>query len=196
MGRASYGGPLRGGSEWPDGVPPERRRHPHQGRARPPGHRLRRSRHRVPPVGARHPAGAGGRRRGRGDGPGDERRVGRSAGCRPSRCAPPGSSARRGGVCPTRNTLDRGTALLPDLLAARLPELGIDHAVLYPTYGLVPAALDDAAIRLPDGARVQHLLRGGVPRPRRRRSRPSASSRCTRPRRRSPSSTTRPVSSG
>jgi len=50
---------------------------------------------------------------------------------------------------PARNTLDRGTALLPDLLAARLPELGIDHAVLYPTYGLVPAALDDASIRLP-----------------------------------------------
>jgi hypothetical protein len=50
---------------------------------------------------------------------------------------------------PTRNTLDRGTALLPDLLAARLPELGIDHAILYPTYGLVPAALDDASIRLP-----------------------------------------------
>jgi predicted TIM-barrel fold metal-dependent hydrolase len=50
---------------------------------------------------------------------------------------------------PTRNTLDRGTALLPALLAERLPELGIDHAVLYPTYGLVPAALDDAAIRRP-----------------------------------------------
>jgi predicted TIM-barrel fold metal-dependent hydrolase len=50
---------------------------------------------------------------------------------------------------PARNTLDRGTALLPDLLAARLPELGIDHAILYPTYGLVPAALDDASIRLP-----------------------------------------------
>ena len=97
---------------------------------------------------------------------------------------------------PTRNTLDRGTALLPELLAERLPELGIDHAVLYPTYGLVPAALDDAAIRLPAGARVQHLLRGGVPRPRRRRSRPSGSSRCTRPRRRSRSSTTRPASSG
>ena len=32
-------------------------------------------------------------------GPGDERRVGRSAACRPSRCAAPGSSARRGGVC-------------------------------------------------------------------------------------------------
>jgi predicted TIM-barrel fold metal-dependent hydrolase len=50
---------------------------------------------------------------------------------------------------PTRNTLDRGTAMLPDLLAARLPEIGIDHAVLYPTYGLVPAGLDDAGIRLP-----------------------------------------------
>ena len=50
---------------------------------------------------------------------------------------------------PTRNTLDRGTALLPALLAERLPELGIDHAVLYPTYGLVAAALDDAAIRGP-----------------------------------------------
>ncbi len=50
---------------------------------------------------------------------------------------------------PARNTLDRGTALLPDLLAARLPELGIDHAILYPTYGLVPAALDDASIRVP-----------------------------------------------
>lgn len=50
---------------------------------------------------------------------------------------------------PTRNTLDRATALLPELLVARLPELGIDHAILYPTYGLVPAALDDASIRLP-----------------------------------------------
>ncbi|MDQ1429609.1 MAG: hypothetical protein QOF40_211 [Actinomycetota bacterium] len=50
---------------------------------------------------------------------------------------------------PTRNTLDRATALLPELLAARLPEIGIDHAILYPTYGLVPAALDDPAIRLP-----------------------------------------------
>ena len=47
------------------------------------------------------------------------------------------SSARRGGACPPRNTLDRGTALLPDLLAARIcPSSGIDHAILYPTYGL------------------------------------------------------------
>ena len=43
---------------------------------------------------------------------------------------------------PARNTLDRGTAMLPALLAQRLGEMGIDHAVLYPTYGLVPAALE------------------------------------------------------
>ena len=48
---------------------------------------------------------------------------------------------------PARNTLDRATALLPALLAQRLPEIGIDHAVLYPTYGLVPPNLDDADLR-------------------------------------------------
>jgi len=50
---------------------------------------------------------------------------------------------------PARNSLDRATALLPALLAERLDEIGIDHAVLYPTYGLVPANLDDANLRLP-----------------------------------------------
>ena len=48
---------------------------------------------------------------------------------------------------PARNSLDRATALLPALLAERLDEIGIDHAVLYPTYGLVPANLDDAELR-------------------------------------------------
>jgi predicted TIM-barrel fold metal-dependent hydrolase len=48
---------------------------------------------------------------------------------------------------PTRNSLDRGTALLPALLAERLDEIGIDHAVLYPTYGLVPPNLDDTDLR-------------------------------------------------
>ena len=48
---------------------------------------------------------------------------------------------------PARNTLDRATALLPALLAQRLPEIGIDHAILYPTYGLVPTALDDGDLR-------------------------------------------------
>jgi predicted TIM-barrel fold metal-dependent hydrolase len=48
---------------------------------------------------------------------------------------------------PARNSLDRGTALLPALLAERLDEIGIDHAVLYPTYGLVPPNLDDDDLR-------------------------------------------------
>jgi predicted TIM-barrel fold metal-dependent hydrolase len=48
---------------------------------------------------------------------------------------------------PARNSLDRGTALLPALLAERLDEIGIDHAVLYPTYGLVPPNLDDGDLR-------------------------------------------------
>jgi predicted TIM-barrel fold metal-dependent hydrolase len=48
---------------------------------------------------------------------------------------------------PARNSLDRATALLPALLAERLDEIGIDHAVLYPTYGLVPTNLDDADLR-------------------------------------------------
>lgn len=34
------------------------------------------------------------------------------------------------------NTLDRATALLPSLLHQRLPEMGIDFAVVYPTLGL------------------------------------------------------------
>src|SRR3954468_18053858 len=37
---------------------------------------------------------------------------------------------------PTRNTLDRATVMLPALQYRRLDELGIDFAVLYPTYGL------------------------------------------------------------
>ena len=48
---------------------------------------------------------------------------------------------------PARNSLDRATALLPALLAERLDEIGIDHAVLYPTYGLVPTNLDDGDLR-------------------------------------------------
>ena len=37
---------------------------------------------------------------------------------------------------PTRNTIDRATSMLPKLLHERLPALGIDFAVLYPTAGL------------------------------------------------------------
>jgi len=48
---------------------------------------------------------------------------------------------------PACNTLDRATAMLPALMHRRLDELGIDYALLYPTYGLVVTALDDAELR-------------------------------------------------
>ncbi len=41
---------------------------------------------------------------------------------------------------PTRNTLDRATAMFPRLMYERLDELGIDVAVLYPTGGLTVTA--------------------------------------------------------
>ncbi|GMU79419.1 MAG: hypothetical protein AMXMBFR46_22110 [Acidimicrobiia bacterium] len=48
---------------------------------------------------------------------------------------------------PARNTLDRATALVPGLLYDRLDEIGVDLAVLYPTFGLIPMALDDDELR-------------------------------------------------
>jgi predicted TIM-barrel fold metal-dependent hydrolase len=48
---------------------------------------------------------------------------------------------------PTRNTLDRATAMLPRLLYERLDELGLDVAILYPTYGLIPIHLRDDELR-------------------------------------------------
>lgn len=48
---------------------------------------------------------------------------------------------------PTRNTLDRATAMLPGLLYERLEEFGIDYALLYPTYGLVVTAHPDDELR-------------------------------------------------
>ncbi len=50
---------------------------------------------------------------------------------------------------PAANTLDRATALLPALLYERLPELGIDVAVLYPTYGLTVMGIADDDVRRP-----------------------------------------------
>jgi predicted TIM-barrel fold metal-dependent hydrolase len=45
---------------------------------------------------------------------------------------------------PTRNTLDRATAMLPKLLYRRLDDMGMDFAVLYPTAGLrVPFIADE-----------------------------------------------------
>ncbi len=49
---------------------------------------------------------------------------------------------------PTRNTRDRATAVFPALLNERLPELGIDFAVLYPTGGLGLPFLPDELRRV------------------------------------------------
>ncbi len=48
---------------------------------------------------------------------------------------------------PARNTLDRATATIPKLLYDRMDEIGLEVAVLYPTLGLVPMALDDDELR-------------------------------------------------
>jgi predicted TIM-barrel fold metal-dependent hydrolase len=48
---------------------------------------------------------------------------------------------------PARNTDDRAMAMLPELLHARLPELGIDYAILYPTYGLSTLNIDADELR-------------------------------------------------
>jgi hypothetical protein len=43
----------------------------------------------------------------------------------------------------TSNTRDKATALLPSLLAERLPELGIDFALIYPSFGLTINTIAD-----------------------------------------------------
>jgi hypothetical protein len=48
---------------------------------------------------------------------------------------------------PTRNTLDRATAMLPGLLYERLDQIGIDVAIAYPTYGLTAIHLSDDELR-------------------------------------------------
>ncbi len=67
---------------------------------------------------------------------------------------PPGDPRREHGVfavamwgIPARNTLDRATVMLPQLLYRRLDEMGVDYAVLYPTYGLTITALADDELR-------------------------------------------------
>ncbi len=43
----------------------------------------------------------------------------------------------------TTHTYDKATALLPALLNERLPELGIDFAIMYPSFGLTINAMED-----------------------------------------------------
>jgi predicted TIM-barrel fold metal-dependent hydrolase len=48
---------------------------------------------------------------------------------------------------PTRNTLDRATCMLPALLHERMPEIGVDFTVLYPTMGFGIAGHNDPDLR-------------------------------------------------
>lgn len=48
---------------------------------------------------------------------------------------------------PARNTRDLATAIAPALLHERLPELGLDYAILYPTKGFGIAGIDDDELR-------------------------------------------------
>ena len=48
---------------------------------------------------------------------------------------------------PSRNTLDRATAMFPKLLYQRLDELGLDFALLYPTHGLFAIGLQQDELR-------------------------------------------------
>jgi len=50
-------------------------------------------------------------------------------------------------VIPTKNTLDRATALFPRLLYERLDEFGIDFTVLYPSCGLIMVPMEDDELR-------------------------------------------------
>jgi predicted TIM-barrel fold metal-dependent hydrolase len=48
---------------------------------------------------------------------------------------------------PTKNTLDRATAVLPKLLHERMPEIGLDFTVLYPSLGLGFPHIENAELR-------------------------------------------------
>ena len=50
-------------------------------------------------------------------------------------------------AAPTENTLDRATAMLPRLMHERLPEMGIDFSVVYPTIGFLLPDIPDNDIR-------------------------------------------------
>ena len=50
-------------------------------------------------------------------------------------------------AAPAHNTLDRATAMLPKLMHERLPEMGIDFSVVYPTIGFLLPDIPDNDVR-------------------------------------------------
>jgi predicted TIM-barrel fold metal-dependent hydrolase len=80
----------------------------------------------------------------------------------------------------TSNTVDKATALIPSLLNERLPELGIDFAVIYPSFGLTisgipPDDLHKAA------ARAYNMMTADMFRPYAARFAPAAIIPCRTP---------------
>jgi predicted TIM-barrel fold metal-dependent hydrolase len=51
-------------------------------------------------------------------------------------------------LSPAENTRDRATAMLPRLFRERLPELGIDYSIIYPSIGLLLPSMADEELRL------------------------------------------------
>ena len=106
------------------------------------------------------------------------------------------------GFLPTRvffgspHTLDRMTVTLPKLTYRRAEEIGLDFALLYPSFGLSVLALPGRRGAPGGGPGAEHVLRGGVRRATATGSSRSRSSRRSPPRRRWTSSTTRSARSG
>jgi predicted TIM-barrel fold metal-dependent hydrolase len=60
-------------------------------------------------------------------------------------------------AAPAENTRDRATAMMPRLMHERLPEMGIDFAVIYPTIGFLLPDIPDAEVRQA-ACRAQNLM--------------------------------------
>ena len=64
-------------------------------------------------------------------------------------------------AAPAENTTDLATAMLPKLMHERLPEMGIDYAVVYPTIGfLLPEIPDDEVRRA--ACRAHNLMMADI----------------------------------
>jgi hypothetical protein len=86
---------------------------------------------------------------------------------------------------PTKNTLDRATAMMPKLLYERLDELGLDFCVVYPTSALGWYRLPSEKHRRSSARTTRSPLTASGPTP--TASFPPRSSPCTRRKRRSTS---------
>jgi predicted TIM-barrel fold metal-dependent hydrolase len=60
-------------------------------------------------------------------------------------------------AAPAENTRDRATAMMPRLMHERLPEMGIDFAVIYPTIGFLLPDISDGEVRQA-ACRAQNLM--------------------------------------